>query len=292
MLNRHVVVRRRVLALASMLALISTSVAQAQTIPYSFEVDRFSVPARGLLDEFDDGAIDPNWDSLFGTAIESGTTLELSNPGVFGFLPAAVDSESTALSGFGTAMGGFGSFTASSTWEEAIPSLSQGFNFALGSINSSTGNVHQLSVGVNNTTAEVAGVLGGDPGLVVGVLSVVRDSGPGNILSLQRFTTPILASDITGQIVLSLVFDDVADTLTPIFSLDGGATTQSPFAAVSWGFGGGGFSLATSSTVPEPGAILLVGLGLAALGARRRLPARVAKGRVERQKKLRLPCDR
>jgi hypothetical protein len=67
------------------LILCLASSSPAQTLPYSFEVDRFSVPERGLLDDFDDGTIDPNWTGLIGTANESGSTIELSDPGVGGF---------------------------------------------------------------------------------------------------------------------------------------------------------------------------------------------------------------
>ncbi len=45
----------------------------------------------------------------------------------------------------------------------------------------------------------------------------------------QHDEVAIDPADITGEIVLRLAFDDVADTLTCSFSLDGGYTYQSPF---------------------------------------------------------------
>ncbi len=104
------------------------------------------------------------------------------------------------------------------------------------------------------------------------VLDAVRDSGPGDILSFSRTSVPVLESDISGAIILSLIFDDALDTMTPQFSLDNGATTLAPFGSEAWAFPGGGFSLSGSSTVPEPGTALLLGLGLAALGLRRTRP--------------------
>jgi hypothetical protein len=233
-------------------------------------VDSFAVPERGIFDDFNDGVLSPAWDgAVFGTAVESGETLTLSNPGTLGFLPAPLVSEASVISGQGIGVNFSGGFTATSRWLQTIPTASQGLNLALGSINSATGNVHQLSVGVSFISSEVAAVLGGDAGLALSVLNIVRDSGPGNILSLTRSSFPIDASAITADILLQLVFDDAANTLTPQVSLDGGVTTLSPFAPVPWEFTGGGFSLSGSSTVPEPGTALLMGLGLTLLSARR-----------------------
>ena len=47
--------------------------------------------------------------------------------------------------------------------------------------------------------------------------------------TLQYDTVSIDPNDVTGQIVLRISFDDATDTLTNSFSLDGGATFQSPF---------------------------------------------------------------
>ena len=260
--------------------LIATSAAHAQTLPYSFSVESFSVPERGIFDDFDDGTLDPAWNGTsFGTIVESGSTLTLSNPGLMGFLPAPIANETTVVSGQGIGVNFSGDFTATSTWTQTVPTFSQGMNLALGSVNSSTGNVHQLSVGLSFTPSEVASVLGGPAGLSIGVLDVIRDSGPGNILSLTRTAIPVLPGDITGDILLSLFFDDTLNTLQPLYSLDGGLTTHSAGAAVPWEFTGGGFSLTgSSSVVPEPGTASLLGLGLVLLGARR--PRRI--GRLRR----------
>ncbi len=254
---------------AALFLLFGSLSASAQTLPYDFEVDSFAVPERGVFDGFDDGTIDPGWTSSNGTVSESGSTLRLSSPGESGFLPAGVQDEASVLSGQGLLLDGAGSFTASSVWLPSVPGPSQGLNFSIGSVDSFTGDVHQLTIGIGNVSSAVSDVLGGLPGLSVSVLDVVRGGAPdGPILSLDRTSVAIQASDVTGPIVLSLAFDDALDTMTPIYSLDGGTTTVSAFGASAWSFVGGGFSLSASSTVPEPGTALLLGLGLALLGRR------------------------
>lgn len=250
--------------------LLAAGEVSAQTLPYRGQVDSFSVPERGLFDGFDDGSIDGTWSSILGTVSESGTTLDLSNPGASGFLPAGVDNETSVASGAGVGLDFSGDLTATTTWIGGAPGSSIGFNFSLGSINPVNGNVHQLSIGVSRISTEVAAVLGGAAGLSVSVLDVVRDSPPGDILSLERTSFAITEAEVTGDLLFQLVFDDTANTLTPRFSLDGGATIQSPFAAKAWNFTGGGFSISAGSTVPEPGTALLLGLGLGLLGVRKR----------------------
>lgn len=248
-------------ALAALLFFAATS--HAQTLPYSFDVDAFSVPERGIFDDFDDGVLSPSWNgNNLGTSVESGGTLTLSNPGAFGFLPTPIVNEFSIIDGQGISIDLSGDFTATSVWLPSVPAFSQSMNMTLGSLDFVTGLVHQLTVGVSDRPSGVASVLGGDAGLTVDVLDVVRDAG-GNIVSLSRSSLPISAAAITDDILLQLVFDDAADTLTPQVSLDGGATTLSPFTSVPWQFQFGGFALAATSTViPEPGTALLLSTGL------------------------------
>ena len=110
-----------------------------------------------IFDDFNDGSLDPAWNgTIFGTAVESGGTLTLSNPGFFGFLPAPLINESSVVSGHGIGANFSGDFTATSRWLQTVPTLSQGMNLAFGSINPGTGNVHQYSVGIGYATAELA----------------------------------------------------------------------------------------------------------------------------------------
>ena len=272
----------RLLVATSTLIVLATSAA-AQTQPFSFSVERFSIPERGVSDDFDDGLLDAAWsDGPTGTVVESGSTLTLSSPGELGFLPDPLINEVSGVSGQGLQLDFGGSFTATSVWTQQVPASGEGINLSLGSLNSSTNNIHQISLGISNTLPGVVPVLGGSAGLGVSILSVTRDSQAGNILSLSRTTIPVLPADITGEIHFALAFDDAANTLQPLYSLDGGTTLVSAGAAVPWNFFGGGFALTASSTVPEPGTALLLGLGLAALSSQRRnRPSRMSPESIE-----------
>lgn len=256
---------------AASAVLLFVTTAAAQTEPFSFSVESFSIPERGVFDGFDDGQLDGEWsDGIRGSVLESGSTLTLSNPGEFGFLPAPLVNEVSGVSGQGLQLDFGGSFTATSVWTQQVPTLGQAMNFSLGSLNSSTNHIHQVSIGLSDTLPSVVSVLGGSEGLGVSVLSVIRDSQAGDILSLSRITIPILSTDISGEIHLALFFDDVTNMLQPSYSTDGSATLLSAGSAIPWNFFGGGFALTSSSTVPEPGTALLLGFGLALMSRRER----------------------
>lgn len=246
-----------------------TSGARAQ-VPFSFDVDQFEVNGRLVVDDFNDGVLAPQWVSTIGNVSESGGVLTISSPGAGGFLGPDLSTEASGPSGFSVGIADFGNFSSFSIWGSDVPSLSQGINHSLGSLDLLTGEVHQYSVGLSNTTAGVANLLGGDSGLAISILDVIRDAPNGNILSLTRTTVSVLAVDITGPIVFGMNFDDLTDTLNPFYSLDGGTTILSPFPDRPWSFGGGQFALSASSVVPEPGTAVLFGMGLVGLCVGRR----------------------
>ncbi|MEM9175969.1 MAG: PEP-CTERM sorting domain-containing protein [Myxococcota bacterium] len=256
---------------ALLVAVICATSAAAQTQPYDFTAERFSIPERGVFDDFDDGMISPAWsDGLVGSVVESGSTIRFANPGEGGFLPAPLETEVSSLAGQGVQLDFGGDFTATSVWTASTFAPSQGINLSIGSINSATGNVHQLSFGLSNTLPDVASVLGGGSGLGLSILSAVRESQAGDLVSIGRTSVPILASQITGDIHLAIAFDDANNTLQPLYSLDGGTTVVPAGAAIPWNFFGGGFALSASTTVPEPSTALLIGLGLIGLSRRSR----------------------
>ena len=86
----------------------------------------------------------------------------------------------------------------------------------------------------------------------------------------ERFVIDPL--NVTGDIVLQLFFDDVANQISAEVSLDGGSTFLSPFGARSANLLGptSFFLFGDPATIPEPGTGLLVLTGLAILSARRK----------------------
>jgi hypothetical protein len=237
----------------------------AATNPFNYSVDNFASPERGFGDNFNDGVIGAQW-AAFGTVNESGAVATFSNPGVPGFLaPFPVESDTSGINGFDSALNGGGSFTTYSTWLPEVPDPGTSFSMALGSF--AGGNTHQIAVSVTNTLPGVASVLGGDPGLNVDLIVQVRD---GSFLITSFDSTPqaFSASDVVGAVILGLQFDDILNQIVGSYSLDAGATFHA-FDPVPWNFSGGQFALVSSSTVPEPSAAALLSVGLAILGARR-----------------------
>jgi len=252
------------LAFASSLALP----AFANSTAFSYSVNDFAVSGRPVSDSFNDGVIGPLW-SPFGTAVESGGVATFSNPGVPGFLaPFPLDSDTSGINGAGIAVNGSGNFTAVSTWLADSPDLGTSYSMGLGS-QDAMGNTHQIALSVTNTSTDVAGVLGGNPGLNVDLIVQTRNTSF-LITSWNVTSQAFSAGDVIGSVILTLGFNDLLNQVTGSYSLNGGTTVHS-FAPVGWSFSGGQFALVSSATaIPEPGTAALVALGLSVLGGLRR----------------------
>jgi PEP-CTERM motif-containing protein len=252
------------LPLAALFALPASAV----TSPYSYSVDQFSSPERGFTDTFNDGTIGPQWFSQFGTVSEAAGVATFSDPGAPGFLsPFPLESDTSGLNGFSSALDQGGSFSTISVWLPEVPDPGTSYSMALGSVDGS-GNTHQIAVSVTNTLSGVASVLGSDPGLNVDLILQVRDPSFA-ITSFDVTSQSFSASDVVGSVNLRLQFDDVLNQVRGLYSLDAGNTVNA-FDPVAWNFSGGSFALVSSSTVPEPCTAALFALGLAAFGTSRR----------------------
>ena len=95
---------------------------------FSSSVDRFEVdgntfgPADGTLDyvdEFDNGAIAPDWVQLLGTAVEAGGVVTLQNPGT-DYTIGSTTFDVSNIENEDPVVNGSGNFTATAYW---LPTL-------------------------------------------------------------------------------------------------------------------------------------------------------------------------
>ena len=209
--------------------------------PYAFSMDRFQVVGNlpgDIVDEFDDGVLDP-WVVYDPTVVESGGLVSFSSPGtVEGMLRNSfyVLSEMTFIgSGYPSPFvveNGAGDFTGVSRWVPTVPGENQWYEMQVGyELKQEPHEGMDISLGVANWDTVVADFLGIPSGLGI---SFYR-AGDIPIGDWVWQHIPIAESDITGDILLRLNFDDATDQFTAHFSLDGGATFQSPFSPIDWG---------------------------------------------------------
>jgi hypothetical protein len=199
---------------------------------FSSSVERFEADgnefgsvggALDLVDEFDDGVLAPNWAPLLGTATEAGGKLTLHDPGVVVPL-VGLPQELSVVEATTDVANGEGNFTLTSYWNPTALPTNRQFFFQLYGVSPV---IEAEGVTVNNLDAAAAASTGAPVGYSIGIERVFP---VGNQLPPVSSYVSINPASITGQIVLRMAFDDATDLLTFSFSLDGGATFQSPFA--------------------------------------------------------------
>ena len=249
---------------------VLTMSAKVNAATYSFSVDSFQVTGNlpvNIVDDFNDGSISPLWEVFDPTVVESGSTVTFSNPGttVRSIQIGSLDNISSEMSYIGSLspgplqmQNGAGSFIGTSTWKSAVPNINQFFTMNIGA-------VEDISLTLYNFDSAFANAFGVPQGLGVS-FGRFKDVETGDF-NVQGVS--ILPSDITGDILLSLAFDDATDLFQGAYSLDGGTTSLSPFSAIAasstvqelrWSLGAESFTV-----VPLPSAVWLFGSGLIGL---------------------------
>jgi len=252
---------------------VLTMSANVNAATYSFSVDSFQMAGNlpvSVVDDFNNGSIAPLWEVFDPTVVESGGTVTFSNPGttVSSLQIGGLSNISSEMSYIGSTspgqlqmQNGAGSFLGTSTWISATPNTNQFFTMIISNIVAD----EDISIFVSNYDSVFANAFGVPQGLSI-TFGRFKDVATGDF-NVQGVS--ILPGDITGDILLSLAFDDTTDLFQGAYSLDGGTTFLSPFSAIAasstvqemgWNLGAESFTV-----VPLPSAVWLFGSGLIGL---------------------------
>ena len=208
---------------------------------FEYQVDYFETTGGGsnFSDDFNDGVPNPAWFPIFGTVIEAGGVVTLTNPGFVMPLPgypSITMERSDLFLYYPMKYNGLGDFVGESTWVPILPEGPGGF-YCMGSDNKVDDlNREYLMIGVANLSNIVArnligqGASGGLQILKLRLSYEYSGSEYGGGLFVEAEQYPFDPEDVTGNIVLRLAFTDATDEFLASFSLDGGSTFLTPFA--------------------------------------------------------------
>jgi hypothetical protein len=204
-------------------------------VVFDVKVDRFEGTGNifgpsGFADDFDGNSLGSTWGAYFGTASESDGFLHLTSPGtIYPYPPnPSVALVQTAVIG-PVALKGLGDFVARSIWEASVLVLNNYQYFAIGN-GTSFANQEAVAVGVWNLDAATALALG-EPGAGFAANQTHAYIAGGTFVTRDTTTVLLDPSALTGPIVLQIAYNEAANQVITSFSLDGGATFQSPFPA-------------------------------------------------------------
>jgi hypothetical protein len=225
---------------------------------FSSSCDRFEVdgnafgPADGtpdFVDDFTAGGLAPNWSLLLGTAVETGGVLVARDPGAsvqLGAIPFEISTVENSIHDIGN---GEGSFTMTSWWLPVLPAVDTELHMQLYSISPV---IEAVGLTVTNLSPSTAALQGSPTGYAV---NQSLTQGFGNTFStLQSNSASFAPAAVTGQIVLRMSLDDATDMVMTSFSLDGGATFQSPFPSMhAFNDGVGDYEILLGAAALGPG---------------------------------------
>ncbi|MFN8643602.1 MAG: hypothetical protein U0802_18790 [Candidatus Binatia bacterium] len=223
---------RGTVAVALVLVVACSRAVAAGPLEFSYEVARFELDgsafgaldgAADFVDEFDDGAIAPNWYQAYGTVSEHDGSLFLTSPGASYPTPlgdTTIVSIAAAQANSWVADGD-GSFAATAYWEPLLPPQGYHYHFSLFTFGGGSGGFFSEIFGV--------GFGGIDGGLSFEQHRTEIDQAHGVYQNTMLDYLAIDPTQISGRIGMRIHFDDVTNEAWTAFSLDGGLTWQSPF---------------------------------------------------------------
>ncbi len=242
---------RRIGVLLGVAMAWGSGVSFASHTVFDYAVERVEVdgnvhgPADGtvdLVDEFDDGVLAPLFGALWGTSFETDGALHIASPGFHyeaSGQPFTLDQ--SEVMGSVLLQEGAGNLTARVVWRPAAIGTNHYLHaswFASGGDGIGT-----IGLALTNFDAELAALFTPPqpPGLLMQA-HAVRVHGLFDLETIVLDPQPVAYDSASGAIVMQLDYDDSARTIAVSFSLDGGATFQSPFAAPlpAVGFDGSG----------------------------------------------------
>ena len=206
---------------------VSFVYANSNFADFQYQVDYFEIIGNqpgNLRDEFDDGAVSP-WHIEEETVSESGGYLNLSTPGIL-FGPyeingaswiserSSVRTDDAPSSGFDV-IGGAGDFTVTSSWNSTPVGQNEFYGMALSSETGTSS--FDINLNIYNFEPYYANALGIPSGLGIWLLIDTGDLG-------ALFIQAVSISEITGDVLFKLDFDDDSDSFLASYSTDGGSS--------------------------------------------------------------------
>ncbi|MGH7787231.1 MAG: hypothetical protein ACRERC_10225 [Candidatus Binatia bacterium] len=230
--------------LAMILAVLSCAGAPgALADSYDYTVDRFELDGNvhgaldgtpDLVEDFDDGTMGPVFTSAASMPHESGGLLHLASPGIFVAIPGVtpVRFETTAVVQNSWMTGiqvGSGDLVA----RIVMPAQTIGANDAINLLVQSMDDdgLYYAGVSIVNFNTSLATL--SDPPVTPGLSIFAHQEKLNYVTGNQQLILEdesIEGAPVTGDIVLELHYDDATETVTPRYSLDGGATFAGSFS--------------------------------------------------------------
>jgi len=221
------------------LIIVFISISRLYAAPYSFCVDSFTLTSNiagftsYFRDDFNNNRLTLPWIEYQPTVTESNGVLKLSSPGdiIFkSFHGVHVTVESTTVISTLLVGNKLGNSVATSTWLPYLPKKNQ--MFFMEEFHILAPHVSEsISIGISRLSPEISRALAfpvsnNNPVLFFGWENL--DVGKANFQAVS-----INPNDVTGEIVLKMMFNDDTNQFNGAFSLDGGSSFRSPFTPVS-----------------------------------------------------------